>query len=305
MLSVNQILKDLEDRLNSGIDATINGVFPGRHFLFNIYLDTGDFKEATFKNNVETYYINALAMINSSSAEGITVDAYNASVSATIDFLIPFANYQDEEGRAVFVENVRDYLASKLQTSQTYSMTDSESVTYSVGLQYAIANTGLRDVRDIVGDSMTLLVAITFFISADGVSSSDIEFELGDNPITENANYIRIYPSQHGLRRDSTTDINAKNGQGGATLLASVLTGSFEMPLRRNAVCEKAIQWLAKGRKEVLTLRVTFPIPNGSLQIIRPIVFDSVGLSCALNLNANLTCTFKEELTLSDAGGDE
>ena len=309
MISIKQIINNLESLLNENIPESINGIFPNRRFLFNIYLDTGDYREAEFGDNLETYYINAQANIATTTGEGLTVDSYNASVSMTLEFLIPFAEYQDEDGNAVVVEAVRDYLGTMLQLAQSTSMTDTDGVNYFVGLQYRIATSGRRDTRSIAGDSMTLLVFADFFISSEGISSSEIEMYIieGDDPEDVNYREIRVYPTTHGFKRNATIEENIHNGGGsGAISHGTLFTATFEMPVRRNAISFKALHWLFNpiGVDSAFNMKFVFPQALGSSQAITiPMIFDDVSLSCAQNYNANMVCTVKRALEFSE--GDQ
>lgn len=309
MISLNTIINTLEDRLNDSIGTELD-LFPRRRFLFNVFLDTGDYKKPIFEQNLETYYINALATVASTSGEGLTVDSYNASVSLSLEFLIPFAGHQNEHGDAVFVERVRDLITNTLQIAQSMTMTDGDesdpnATRYFVGLNYRIANTGRREIRDLAGDSMTLLVYIDLFLASEGISSDEIILELGDG-FGEEASYTRIYPSQHGMKRNSTGEDFANiGGIGGMNVSASALAVTFQMPLRRNAAGFAALEWLGTGRKRVLALRITYPNAYGTTSVSIPVVYESVAISCALNYNANLVCEIKQEIEASDEGDEE
>lgn len=271
MIQLIKIAESIETRLNSALENSgINSFFKKSKFEFNICLNSGEYKKAT--NNEETndvtYYINAIMKALSSDVEGEANNTitYNATITTSVEFLIPFANKSNNIEK--FCDKVHQLISSVLEGGLAEELTE-DNETFLVGSKFNVPAPGTIDIMSMVGESLPMKIYGTHYVIAQGVSSNAIELSIEHkihhaaaviNGCYTETKYERIYPSRLGIARRSITegnifsdskravelhkptsyletDFSAKN-----TFSGSALTISFDIPLRMDKsrpVCER------------------------------------------------------------------
>ena len=282
----------LANRLNAGIsEYNLNGLLPNTLFEFAVSLDTANYKKATRDGNTVTYYINALVKVISSETEGATEGAYNASMQVGIEFLIPqldyFDAFEDSDGNSEILLRARDVIGNALQLSTSDTITEGD-VLYEVIAQFRIASTGMRMMREEVGDSITLTVYGTYVFVANGVSSSKIQLFVGSSL----SSLSRVYYSTLGLMRQTTSEANYAAGDtdtgAKATPQNTVLSIAVTGPLRQEIIDDAAITYLVEGT--ITPIYVRLVIPRGAIQEalgVYKMMLDNAGISAQQGLAAS------------------
>ena len=274
MIEISQLAQKFEELLNNKNtdDFTLDKFIPNVKFIFKICLNSGEYKKAETSGNEVTYYINAIMKALSSDVEGLAEVAgtYNATMSTSIEFLIPFPEKKryytkkDEKGNEVLDENgnkfeekfsdaVHYWISSKLQAGVSEEMTDNDNNTYLVGSRFSIPSPGAKEIRSMTGESLPLTIYSTHYFVAQGVNSSKIKLKIGEND--------EVYASRIGIARRSITDGNIFNGVSSSknTLSGTALTISFDAPLRTGGYNDTIGKYLLGDKPESLKVYLHLP----------------------------------------------
>jgi hypothetical protein len=290
MVTLRQLTEKLEEDLNAQISAdNLDGVLERTRFRFAVSLDTADYKRADKEQNTVTYYINALAKVISSETEGTTIGAYNASMQISLEFLIPQIDILDDNGNSAILEAAREVIGNALQLSTDYPL-EADGINYSVIGQFRIAETGMRMMREQVGDSITLNVYGTYVFIAGGVPSTKIKLYLGETAEDLNP----VYYSTLGISRTTTTEVDYASNEDDysgakATPLNTVLTMAVTSPLRLENYDAKAIIYAVTGGVVSLWAKLELPVGTDGQTVSRTfrVIYESVGISAQPGLAAS------------------
>lgn len=244
MIEISQLAQTFEDILNNDIaTSNLSKFIPNVKFKFKICLNSGEYKKSETSENKVTYYINAIMKALSSDVEGLAEVAgtYNATMSTSIEFLIPFPEKKRslEDGKEEkFSDAVHYWISSKLQAGLSDELEDGKGNTYLVGSRFSIPSPGAKEIRSMTGESLPLTIYSTHYFVAQGVNSSNIKLKIyiGIDPNIEGDDgYREVYTSRIGIARRSITDGNIFNGVSASknTLSGTALTISFDAPLRK------------------------------------------------------------------------
>ena len=299
MIHIKQIAQKVQERLNQNA-SELNTFFDNAHFEFIVHQNSGEYKRATRDEgtNVIKYYINAVMKVISSdvdSESGESVDGmYNASMTTSIEFLIPFAESSKlcEGGSVVkFGELAHYVISSALEQGMSDDIEDDEQK-YLVGSKFNIPATGSKDIRLLADESITFTVYGSHFIVASGVSSRDIRLEING----EHVSALRV-----GVARRSVTDgnviandssLSAKN-----TISATALTVVFDVPMRTGGYCESIRKYLLRGEIEALTVYLSIPSTKkgeNDKKYKYTMAIADAGLNGQMNLAASLSVRLVE-----------
>ena len=195
----------LQKKLNDVADYyDLDKVYPNEKYEFRIIADTDEFKQAVRSGNGIINYINGEYSIISNDVEGIDDDSFNAVIEMRVDFLVPLKG--PEKKNKTLLKNIRKLISDTLKGSQT---TEANGTTYTHIVEYEVLNTGIREQRDIVGDSINLTIFVTHTFVALGVASSDIKVSV-KNPVT--GEFESVAASKFGIARRLVSDANVYIG---------------------------------------------------------------------------------------------
>ncbi len=304
MISLNQLVESLQNKINAAInDTPINRFHANTQYLFNIVLDQGKYRKAERNLNTVTKYINGIVTVLNDDKSGITPETLNAIISAKLDFVIPDINSEinldmpDGSIRNVkFTDAVRDLIDTVLAASEKDYTMGSDGVIYYIGTQYSFASTGIADVRGEVGSSLTMTVFIDYTIIAEGISSSEFKIAIG-----KEENYI--YPTRMDVMRKSVQD--GVLGSDSLGISKAATTGSslsivIVKPKRFDALDTAFNDYTMDGKTEPFKVFLSIPISidsNGNVDYKTKeylMTFADSGIGTEQNLAASSNCTLIE-----------
>lgn len=253
------LVKPIEDTLNAALSETdgagyvygVNDVPQNYFYAFNFATDTGDFahahKETVEQHEICIFPINCLAKIQPVSREGIASEAYNAVVDATTHILLPLLTEGTVERD--FVNEFRRLVDTALQSSAQRIVSDG-SIPYSVTTNYRLLQTGERDNRNGVGDSVEFTLFLEFSIVASGISSDLTEFYI-DTSLTSSPSWSRIYYDNLAISRKAIKELGTLSTATAPSALSfassSVFGVSLILAARFNALTPVYNEWLLNG----------------------------------------------------------
>ena len=288
----------LQDRLNVKLrESALDGAFDRVSFDFRIVTDTAEYKDAERSGNAVRYHIHGLSTVVGSEKEGLGGDNANIGVSIRTDFLIPFVNNTDE-GVSLMISEVRNIIDEALSESSGETK-EIDGMLYYVGSTFSISQPGIRDVRPKVGDSITLTVNASYYLVAQGISSDSITLEVAvmeDSPGVYV--YERIFARRIGIYRKLVSEGVVPSESGGSTknvVSGSVLSISFDTPIRHGYFFDQVRAFALRGRVIPLVIRLTLPNADGTADSsVYTMVISDAGLNGELNLAASSDYTLVE-----------
>lgn len=285
----------MESKLNSAITNIAEEPFNLDTFLddtkfrFRLFDTSGEYEKAAKDGNEVTYYINGVMRLVGSDKEGTVNENYSASISAVLDLLVPRCDLykETEDGRRYGIYNAVEYIvdeALRLAEVDTMTLPDEQGndINYFVSTQYQISIAGVRDIRGQVGDSLPMTVRIDYGIVADGVSSSDVIYEILN---AENGTYERIYPYTVGIARNSVQEGNipsdTDNGISYSTTNGSNIVLTFARTVRYTYLDKRIAQYILLGYNEPMQIRITYPLgsPTENIPATYNMTFAQGGLN--------------------------
>lgn len=293
MIEIEQLAKYIQEKLNVAVNTyNLNKFIPNSTFEFNICLNSGEYKKATTErtSNSVTFYINAIMKALSSDVEGIEdiAETYNATMSTSIEFLIPFPEKKrllDDGSAEKFSDAVHHLISSVLQAGLSTEMTDLKENSYLVGSRFSIPSPGAKEIRSMTGESLPLTIYSTHYFVAQGINSDKIELYIG----TE-----RVYASRIGIARRSITDGNifSEDSASKNTVGGTALTITFDAPKRPSAYDTAITNYLLYGDLYVMNVYLKIPcLDYDGAKTIKEhnyrMVFADIGLNAETNLAAS------------------
>ena len=289
----------LQDRLNVKLrESALDGAFDRVSFDFRIVTDTAEYKDAERSGNAVRYHIHGLSTVVGSEKEGLGGDNANIGVSIRTDFLIPFVNNTDE-GVSLMISEVRNIIDEALSESSGETK-EIDGMLYYVGSTFSISQPGIRDVRPKVGDSITLTVNASYYLVEQGISSDSITLEVavGKDQNTDELRFERIFARRIGIYRKLVSEGVVPSESGGSTknvVSGSVLSISFDTPIRHGYFFDQVRAFALHGRVIPLAIRLTLPNAYGKADSeVYTMVISDAGLNGELNLAASSDYTLVE-----------
>jgi hypothetical protein len=274
MITIKDIAENLEQTLNGkeyeNIEAYgLNDVIPATSFRFNIALDTDKYKEPERDINSVVRYINAVMTVMGDSKEGRDNETYNAVVQTRVEFVVPACG---DDGK-LLLERVRGLLDNVLTGSEHEYITDG-TYTYLQTIEYAFANTGVREQRDKVGDSLTLSMYIDYSYATEGVASDAIIVECS---LKKEGSYTPVRFSRFGMARKTVYDPNVPSGNGNPITknvpTSTALTISMDLVARLYDFDTMIRKYTLKGELSPIFVKVS--LPNGYDKNTGSILYDT------------------------------
>ena len=202
--NIQKLAEELQSKLNDNNVLLIN-VYPNEIYTFNIIGETDEFKLPHRVGNVITNFINGEYSVISSDVEGSGESTYNAVIKMRVDFLVPLKG--PEKKNKLLLSCIREHVSNTLK--YTEAVITSDNTTYTHITDYEILNTGIREQRDIVGDSINLTIFITHTFVALGVPSSKIILSVKKLNSDE---YEDAAANMFGIARKVVSDTNVYAG---------------------------------------------------------------------------------------------
>jgi hypothetical protein len=199
--------KELEEKLNGTdfeniISYGLNNIYPHTQYAFRLLSDTDAYEAGERVGNNVVRYINGEMNVINNQTEGIGSTTYNAVIETKVEFLVSLIG--PEKKNKALINAIRSLVNNTLQYAETSSV-DYNGMTYTHITEYSILNSGIREQRDIVGDSVSLTIFITHSYVALGVASSAIRVSVF-NPFTNE--YELVAYDNEGAARKTITEQN-------------------------------------------------------------------------------------------------
>lgn len=273
MIELSKLCEQIETALNNNSAGLV----------FKIFGDTDNYVSAVRNRNVVTEYINGLAQIvqaNTVPTQALTV----ATQTARLEFVFPIE--QDEQGEIQEkLKVVRDVFAAAFSRPLVSVMTDETGAMYSVGIQASPLTTGERNLRQRLGDSMSMVSYIYYSFIENGINSFNGTVELDG---------VQIPYSNATITRVPTVESNPySDGEGVAKSrqISSGISFNFSVPATTgNAASTAILDFILSGGDATHTLSVTFAGVTKTYTVI----FGETNISLAGINNAGYQLSFVE-----------
>lgn len=320
-MRIEDIISNLTTKLNKAMVNAINTAHEqgtatfleteGETYRFHLVLDTGTYKGhdyikrsaqpnenggydnsdiSEFPTTKFVRYINGTVAVVDSTIEGgvniiddptATVPT-NASFTVNVEFLVPVESVED-----IFIDNlvgeVRAVIdgAMKLNTYADFSG-------YNMSTAYELLGTGTRETRKGVGESISLMMAISYAFIEGGINSTQIVIRYGNTAI-----YAPVKAFSRVASQEGDTDLSADNNETANVTTSTTFTLSFDKPTQYSDFDTEAIKFALKGDSGV-PLDITISMPIGtpdnqsSITVTMPMSFNEVSVHAQNTLNSSM-----------------
>ena len=183
MLQLNELVKDIQNRLNNS-NSTLE---------FVIFTDMGKYKRAQRKDFVISRKINGIATATGSETTATQAGFDLATRTVKFDFLVrckddeePVLDYDGsvaDIGNQAYITQV-SYVLNNLAAEQFVgTMLDGSGTSYAYSVAFTLADTGTLEQRTQVGKSITFTLFAHYNIVQSGVNSRNKQYYLNGNII--------------------------------------------------------------------------------------------------------------------------
>ena len=283
---LQQLSDKLMEKLN-GVDFSnvnqygLNAIYPHTTYAFRIVTDADSYEAGERIGNNVVRYINGEMNVINNQTEGIGSTTYNAVIETKVEFLVPLVG--PERKNKALIKAIRALVNNTLQYTETQEdsvngiQEDSvNGMMYTHITDYGILNSGMREQRDIVGDSVSLTIFITHSYVALGVASSAIRVSVF-NPFTNEYELV-AYDNEGAARKTVTEqntyakDVNTDNTANDPTFTipnescslpsSTVYTLSFDMYSRLFIMDYYIDRYVYDRMADVIKVKVSRPNPE-------------------------------------------
>lgn len=317
-ISIEKLSAHLTEKLNGASlenieNYGINSIYPRTQYKFIIHSETGEYVSFERSENTVTRFINGEMTVIGSDTEGVGESTYNAVVQTRVDFLVPLIG--PEKKNRELLKCLRALLTETLK----YTENDSEEcngTTYVHITDYSILESGIREMREAIGDSVSLTIYVTHTFVSQGVSSSRIKIKIL-NPVTEKWDVVPY--AKLGVARKNISEVNvAANVQptrSRSIPTSSLLTVNIDLLTRLGALDYYVANYTysgVSGLPQTLHVEITRPNPEYYIRKENDMSTDGVdmekstnynmlidvsGINCELGAISSTSVTLVEEFT--------
>ena len=241
MLELSELALWLENKINTALDTytTVNNdtlLKSDRvEYKFKIDTDIGEHKGFDYldlqgntsieRTNRIVRYIQAQLTQNNSSVDSTAF--IDVTRNTTLEILVPLNDIEAIDNKNSVVEEIRNLLDSTFSLNGFGTTADGDTFSYEFGL----ATTGARNLRTLVGDSVTLLAFINFYYVESGLSSNQVMIQIDD---------ATIVPIRFGMSRGTTQQTNTFSNDtrmvGMNTTTSSLFSINFDVVARTSGI---------------------------------------------------------------------
>lgn len=256
MLELSELALWLEDKINTALETYIANnedtlLKSDRvEYKFKIDTDIGEhkgFDYIDFQGNISTErtnrivrYIQAQLTQNNSSVDSTAF--IDVTRNTTLEILVPLNDIDTIDNKNSVVEEIRNLLDNTFSLNGFGETEDGDTFSYEFGL----ATTGARNLRTLVGDSVTLLAFINFYYVESGLNSNQVTIQIDG---------YRITPIRFGLSRGETQQTNTFSNDTRMvamnTTTSSLFSINFDIVARTsNDFYKELYKHLLKGKSQ-------------------------------------------------------
>ena len=286
-----------------------------KNYRYNFYFssDIGDMVHSYRAQDPGTIHdtfnvpINGVASINPVSLDGVNASTYNALIDASITFALPIGQVRGQ-ARKNFINAFRQMVDDTLQSSQTQFLNAGGTV-YQVGTKYTLLQTGTRNDRSSIGESVEYTLRLTFTVVAYGISSDNIELYVdGERVYFEHIGFARKAVKEMGEKSSDVTSSNPIPAQK-SFVSSTYFAIMIDMPARfttnpgQQSFLEKFMRSVIMNTQSNMTVSVKVPysitlsdgdISTNYLENSYTMQFDTTGLNGETGLIASQSITLME-----------
>lgn len=240
MLQLNELVKDIQNRLNNS-NSTLE---------FVIFTDMGKYKRAQRKDFVITRKINGIATATGSETTATQAGFDLATRTVKFDFLVrckddeePVLDYDGsvaDIGNQAYITQV-SYVLNNLAAEQFVgTMLDGSGTSYAYSVAFTLADTGTLEQRTQVGKSITFTLFAHYNIVQSGVNSRNKQYYL-------NGNIIPYTSTKVGRKPVIEADVYSGESVAKSTVTASSFFISLAVPAFIGALTDAIDKFIFGG----------------------------------------------------------
>lgn len=297
MIDMSVFAEAIEEQLNAGMAIldTENLIY-----RFRVYVDGGEYRDFDYLNpngsisieqtNRIVRYINCEFDTTGSRSEGVL--SVEMSFTARLQVMIPLINTGRGKKKLELVTKIRQIMDDTFRINSTNSY-EVDGTTYTYGVLYQLADTGDREKRAEVGDSIILTAFLSYFFVQDGVNSTDFELyldQMGD--AAHQVKFTRL-GFNRGCTNESVIPSDSTNGAGKNITTSTVFGLNFDMPLRNGEVDKEIERFLFNGKKTPHSVHIVTPL---GAPIEYKMIFSDVSINAETTKFASVTVSMVEAL---------
>lgn len=297
MIDMNVFAEAIEEQLNASMaildtDTVI--------YRFRVYVDGGEYRDFDYLNpngsisveqtNKIVRYINCEFDTTGSRSEGVL--SVEMSFTARLQVMIPLISAGRGKKRLELVTKIRQIMDETFRLNSTNSY-EVDGTTYTYGVLYQLADTGDREKRAEIGDSIILTAFLSYFLVENGINSSTFELYIDNDRVP----FTRL-GFNRGATNESVIPSDSNNGAGKNICTSTVFGFNFDMPLRNDSVGRKINDFLFKGNKEAHTVKLqsVFSTNETDSAYFYTMLFDNASINAETTKFASVTVSMIEAL---------
>ena len=259
MIPISKLAESIQGVFD-GLESLKNTSQPSVDYMFNIYVNEGDYKKPERNFNYVTKYINCVLSTLGDEKAGISEDTLTMSISTRLDILIPdVADNTDVNGHigVPFSDYVIDEINQKFAVPQTTTLEDN-GIYYTTVYTASTVVPGIKEIRAGVGESLSATIYIDWVLVAGGFSSNAVKLIVDGT---------RIYPTRLDISRTSTQESNIKstsNGESEVATQGTSLVISVIKPNRMDVLDAIIARYLIDNNLNNFTIKLEMPIDRNT-----------------------------------------
>ena len=306
MLELSELAFWLENKINTALETYIANnedtlLKSDRvEYKFKIDTDIGEhkgFDYIDFQGNISIErtnriyrYIQAQLTQNDSSVDSTSF--IDVTRNTTLEILVPLNDIETIDNKNDVVEEIRNLLDSTFSLNGFGATSDGDKFSYEFGL----AATGARNLRTLVGDSVTLLAFINFYYVESGLNSNEVLITIDGQ---------ELKPIRFGMSRGATQQTNTFSNDTRAVAMntptSSLFSINFDVVARKGRYLYTTMySHLLKGKSVVINTEEKANVAHvveisiGGVTTTKLMSYETVSISGQNPLIASLSATMVE-----------
>jgi hypothetical protein len=302
MIDISMLATNLQTTLNNAIEEQVS---EGNTLLDNdmvkydflVHIDGGEYRDfdylypngmasANERTNKIVRYINCEFDTTGSQSDGVL--NVEMTLNARLEILIPLINAGKKKDRLELVNTIRQIIDNTFRLNSTGQIEDDGTV-YNYGVVYQLADTGERDKRAEIGDSILLNVYLSYYIVEMGINSDEFELYIDG---------VRVPITRIGFNRSSQNENNvpsdATNISGKNYATSTVFGLNFDMPLRRGTAGNQLMAYLFESENLARFVEIKYPFGDTTKTTGYLMVFNDTSINGEKTKFASVSCVMVE-----------
>lgn len=165
----------------------IDEVLTASGLPFTVFIDTVDFEKAFRQANAVTEYINGLLTVTGSSVE-YAGEQEIVGISTELKFLVRIDDDKNADGSFSNIVNFREMLSQAFSSVKPKFNVTEDGKTYTVVAAYNLPETGTREQRTDLGDSLFYSCTVYFAYLSNAINATDVKITIDG----EEVNFLAV-----------------------------------------------------------------------------------------------------------------